>query len=62
MSSPALRTLDSETPAASLAAAQLAIIDEDEQREHAQELLMLLIGAGLLAVGWAWGGFQPDQA
>lgn len=62
MSSPALRTLDSETPAASLAAAQLAIIDEDEQREHAQELLMLLIGAGLLAVGWAWGVFQPDQA
>lgn len=62
MSGPALRASDTETPAAALAAAQLAIVDEDEQREHAHELLMLIVGGGLLAVGWAWGVFQPDQA
>ena len=62
MSSSALRAPNAETPVAALAAAQLGFVDEEEQREHAQELLMLVIGAGLLALGWAWGTVLPDQA
>ena len=47
MSSSALRAPNAETPVAALAAAQLGLVDEEEQREHARELLMLVIGAGL---------------
>jgi Zn2+/Cd2+-exporting ATPase len=47
---------------ASVAAARQVELDSDEQRELAARLGSVLVGAGLLAVGWAWGYLQPGQA
>jgi Cd2+/Zn2+-exporting ATPase len=47
---------------ASMAAARQVELDDEEQRELAMRLASVLIGGGLLALGWAWGRFQPDQA
>jgi len=44
-----------------MAAARQVELDEDEQREQALSLLSVFVGGGLLAVGWAWGFFFPDQ-
>jgi Cd2+/Zn2+-exporting ATPase len=48
--------------AAALAAAQQAELDSDEQRALAARLGSVLVGGGLLAVGWGWGYLQPGQA
>ena len=57
---------DAELPriaqVASMAAARQIELDEDEQREEALSLLSVFVGGGLLAVGWGWGFFFPDQA
>jgi len=45
-----------------MAAVRQVELDEDEQREQAVDLLTVFVGGGLLAVGWAWGFFFPDQA
>ncbi len=47
---------------ASMAAARQVELDDQEQREMALRLSSVLLGGGLLAVGWAWGFLQPDQA
>jgi len=45
-----------------MAAARQVEYDEDEQREQAVSLLSVFVGGGLLAIGWLWGVFFPDQA
>ena len=66
MSNTALHNSESEpirvAPVASMAAVRQVELDEDEQREQAVDLLTVFVGGGLLAVGWAWGFFFPDQA
>ncbi len=47
---------------ATMAAARQVELDDDEQREMATRLVSVLIGGGLLALGWIWGRAQPDQA
>ena len=47
---------------ASMAAAREVELDADERRELAMRLGSLLVGGGMLAVGWAWAYFQPSQA
>ena len=47
---------------ASVVAARQVELDGDEQRELAARLGSVLVGGGLLALGWAWGYFQPGQA
>lgn len=67
MNKPALSHSPSESEAprvaqvATMAAARQVELDEDEQREQALSLLSVFVGGGLLAVGWAWGFFFPDQ-
>ncbi len=46
---------------ASMAAARQVELEPEEQREMALRLGSVLVGGGLLAVGWAWGRFFPDQ-
>ncbi|MEC8192482.1 MAG: cation-translocating P-type ATPase [Myxococcota bacterium] len=66
MSSPAPLAPEPQQPkvgqVASMAAARQVELDEDEQREQALSLLSVFVGGGLLAVGWAWGAFFPNQA
>ena len=66
MSNTALHNSETEpirvAPVASMAAVRQVKLDEDEQREQAVDLLTVFVGGGLLAVGWAWGFFFPDQA
>ena len=66
MANSALHTPDPEVPriaqVASMAAARQVEYDEDEQREQAVSLLSVFVGGGLLAIGWLWGVFFPDQA
>jgi len=47
---------------ASMAAVRQVELDEDEQREQALDMLSVFVGGGLLAVGWFWSFFFPDQA
>ena len=60
MSSSALRAQTPRPPSPPLQQ-HAGLVDEEEQREHAQELLMLVIGAGLLALGWAWERSCPTK-
>ena len=45
-----------------MAAARRVDLDSGEQREMALRLGSVLLGGGLLALGWGWGYFQPAQA
>jgi Cd2+/Zn2+-exporting ATPase len=47
---------------ATMAAARQVDLDQGERRALGARLASVLIGGGLLALGWAWGRLQPDQA
>ncbi len=42
-------------------AAAVALVEPEEQRLLAARLVSVVLGAGLLAVGWSWGRLFPDQ-
>jgi len=63
MSSDETQQVVSRVPqVASMAAARQVEPDSDEQRATALRLGSVLVGGGLLALGWIWGRFLPDQA
>ncbi len=47
---------------ASMAAARQVELEPDEQRELGVRLASVVLGGGLLAVGWGWSAMFPDQA
>ncbi len=47
---------------ASMAAARQVELGPSEQRALAMRLSSVVVGGGLLAVGWGWGSIFPDQA
>jgi len=65
MSNTSRHISDPETPkiahVASMAAVRQVELDADQQRDQALSLISVVVGAGLLAVGWAWGTFFQEQ-